>query len=620
MAPSQRFANYPGAKEAPEAAFAYDKRADHNPVLRGLPLVIASNLVSYSGYVQRWFWNNAEFGIPKFMPGLGDAPRKYLPNVIPLAEGAEAQAMIPVGPELTEQRPPADLPGRFYTVADYTEAYKSGKLTPLQVVKTLLPLIRRDVEKQSKYANAWIQSKPDEVLAAARASTERWAVGKPIGVLDGVPFGVKDDTPVKGYVSTMGMKVNKAEKYFNTPATETAWPAQKLMDAGAIMLGKMNQHEVGMDTSGCNPSTGTATNWANPAYYPGGSSSGGASALSGGVVPIALGSDAGGSMRIPPAFCGVYGLKTTYNRTMTRNSSMAIFGPMAATVSDLTIAYRLVSQPDPSDPNTSLFAVSKPPSPSAKKYLGIYREWIERSDADVLQTFDKALVWLSKPSSEGGGGYEVVDIKIPYLRQAQLAHGSTCLAEFLDEARARSNDPKNFLHLLNYPNRIFVSIAQQTPAEDYMKYAQLRGVIMQHLAHLYETYPGMLIFTPTVPIAGWLRDPADEAYGLNNANITLRNMTYAWLANTSGCPAVTCPGGYVEPGAGEGKLPVGLMAVSEWGGEESLLSFAKDTERYLNEVYEGGRVKGAGWLDVFKAVKEGSGAGKGDEVVVSSAE
>jgi len=511
--------------------------------------------------------------------------------------------MIPLDPALTHQRQPADLPGRFNTVADYIEAYKSGEVTPLQVVETLLPLVRRDVETPSKYANAWIQTKPDEVLAAAKASTERWAAGNPIGILDGIPFGVKDDTSVKGYVSTMGMRVNTDEPFFTTPMTETAWPAQKLIDAGAIMLGKMNQHEVGMDTSGCNTTTGTPTNWANPAYYPGGSSSGGASALSGGIVPITLGSDAGGSMRIPPAFCGVYGLKTSYNRTMYRKSTMAVVGPMAATAADLTIAYRIAAQPNTSDPSASLFAVSTPPSPSAKKYLGIYRDWIDRSDKDVIAVFDKALTHLTKPVADGGAGYEAVDIKIPYLRQAQLAHGSVCLAEFLEDARTRAKDPNNFLHLLSYPNRIMVSIAKQTSAEDYIKYSQIRMAVMQHLAYLYETYPGLLIFTPTVPIAGWARHPDDEVYGMSNANITLRNMSYAWLANSSGCPAVTCPGGYVDTQVGEGKLPVGLMAVAEWGGEENLLSFAKDTEAYLNQVYEGGRVKGSGWLDVLKAAK-----------------
>lgn len=168
------------------------------------------------------------------------------PDVIPLGDGTVATASM-LELEAALQTPqPADLAGRFYSVADYHQLYKSGDVTPLQVAAALLPLVRRDVQPVSKYAVAWTQTNVDEVLAAAKASTERWAAGTPFGVLDGVPFGVKDDVDVKGFVSTMGMKVDKSEAYFNTPATSTAWPAKKLEEAGGIMMGKMNQHEVGM--------------------------------------------------------------------------------------------------------------------------------------------------------------------------------------------------------------------------------------------------------------------------------------------------------------------------------------------------------------------------------------
>ena len=516
------------------------------------------------------------------------------------------------------------LAGRFNSVADYHEAYKSGEITPLQVVETLLPLIRRDVEKPSKYANAWIQTHVDEVLAAAKASTERWAAGKPLGVLDGVPFGVKDDTAVKGYVSTMGMKVNKNIPYFNKPAEKTIWPAQKMEEAGAIMVGKMNQHEIGMDTTGCNvstlpiliyreseqltamqPVTGTPTNWYNTSYFPGGSSSGGGSALSGGVVPITIGTDAGGSMRIPPAFCGVYGLKTTHNRTATRNSSVAVIGPMASTVSDLVIGYRVMSQPNPEDPDQHSLALSVPPAPDAKKYLGICREWLDQADPDVRSVYDAALKYLTEQA-----GYEAVDIKLAYLREGQLAHAATCLTEATNGCKTRVADwdRTRYLEPLNHHNALLISVASHTPAEDYLRWGQIRGVIMRHLAFLFEKYPGLLVLTPTTPVAGWPIHPGDEAYGTVDGNLSIRNMTYAWYANMSGCPAVTCPAGYVEPQQGEGTLPVGLMAMGEWGAEEQLLSFARDTEKYLNEVVPGGRRRPEQWLDVLGEARKGAGA------------
>ncbi|KAK3329080.1 amidase signature domain-containing protein [Apodospora peruviana] len=611
MAPSQRFANYPGAKEASAAALEYKPEDNKNPALRGIPLVIASTLLSNSSILQRFFWANAKFGEPKLIPDLSDVPWRLMPDVIPLSDGVSTQSMLPFGPELTQPRP-ADLPCRFYSVADYHALYKSGELTPLQVTEALLPLIRRDVRPESKYAVAWIQTKPDEVLAAAKASTERWAAGKQLGILDGVPFGVKDDVDVEGFISTRGMRVNKSERFFNTPATKTEWPARKMMEAGAIMMGKMNQHEVGMDTTGCNPATGTPTNWYNTSYYPGGSSSGAGSALSGGIVPITVGTDAGGSMRIPPAFCGVFGLKTTHHRTCALNSSMAIAGPMTATVADLTIAYRTMAVTDESHPTTSMFSVSLPPDPSAKKYIGIHREWINRSDPEVRAVFDAAVAHLTST------GYEVVDIQLPYLVQGQLAHGATCLSEAADEARSRAQDPTRWLHLLNYPNRILIATGSQTPAEDYLKYNQIRQVVMQHLAFLFERYPGLLILTPTTPLAGWPIRQGDAKYGFSDGNLTIRNMTYAWLANTTGCPSVTCPAGYVNPKHGEGKLPVGLMAVAQWGAEEQLLAFARDTEKYLEEVYPGGRLRPAQWADVIQIAREkedAAGASTGSDAV-----
>ncbi len=155
--------------------------------------------------------------------------------------------MLELGPEIQLPQP-ADTPGRFSSVADYHALYSRGEATPLQVVEALLPLIRRDVVPQSKYASAWLQTDVEGVLAAARASTARWAAKEPLGILDGVPFGVKDDIDVKGFVSTMGMRVDKSEAYFNTPETTTMWPVVKLQEAGAIMMGKMNQHEIGMGT------------------------------------------------------------------------------------------------------------------------------------------------------------------------------------------------------------------------------------------------------------------------------------------------------------------------------------------------------------------------------------
>ncbi|KAK6850540.1 hypothetical protein PG987_000174 [Apiospora arundinis] len=593
MAPTQRFSGYPRAREGPQTSYAYAPSDDRNPVLRGWNLVIAANIVARSALVAKAVWTNTKFGTIKDIPGLDGYDYRLQPIVTPLVSGDGAQAAPEITPDLA-QRQPDDLAGRFYSAADYHELYRSGKLTPLQVAKALLPQISRGQEPPAKYELSWVVAHEEIALTAAKASTERYAAGKPLGVLDGVPFGVKDDCDVKGYISHTGLKHDKSISSF-IEADKTIWPVLQLEAAGGVMIGKVAMHELGTDTSGCNPRWGTPVNWYNTSYYTGGSSSGGASALSAGLIPIAVGTDAGGSIRIPSSFCGMYGLKPTLHRVHTTKSAICVIGPMAATVADLTLAYRLMSAPNPDDAVQGAFAPSIPPSPTAKKYIGICHEWFNKASPEVLEVTKKAIAHLQDKHD-----YEVVDITIPYIREGQLAHSAWALVESMDTIRSRHPDPSKCFDMINHPNIILASMGAQTSAIDLIKYGQLRELIMEHLAFLYKKYPGLLIVTPTAPEAGWKINPSDQAYGFSDGNLTIRIMMYIWLANYTGCPALSVPIGYVDAKQGHGQLPVSLMAMGEWGAEESLLTWAKDTEAYLNDVWEGGRVRPKDWVDVVE--------------------
>jgi Asp-tRNA(Asn)/Glu-tRNA(Gln) amidotransferase A subunit family amidase len=385
-----------------------------------------------------------------------------------------------------------------------------------------------------------------------------------------------------------------ADEPFFAPAKETTWPVRKLEEAGAVVVGKLVMHELGSDTSGFNVSWGTPTNWHNEAYYPGGSSSGAASALCAGVVPIAVCTDAGGSIRVPASFNGVYGLKPSHHRTVAMDSSVCVTGPLAATVADLTLAYRIMAQPDPSCSRSGRFARSVPPSPSGPKVIGVYDDWWAHADPHVAAACRAAVDHLAKSN-----GYEVIQITIPHLPEAGIAHANTCVAEMADQARGRTVRRQDWLRLVNLPNRVIMSIAEQTDAQTYKRCQRLRGLIMRHLAFLFREHPGLLIVTPTSPLPGWPVAPGDDARGFMDANVTIDNMSYVFLANTSGCPAVSCPIGYVDPKVGQGKIPVGLMAMGEWGAEEQLLAWAGECEAYLRDAYPGGRVRPEGWLDVI---------------------
>ncbi|KAH9885959.1 amidase signature enzyme [Xylariomycetidae sp. FL2044] len=592
MASGQRFSGYPRAREGPQTP--YKPTVDKNPVLRGWALVIAAQLTTRIPAVAHATWKNAKFGSAKDIPGLSNYDPCLQPIVTPLVTDGTAPKKLDITPELCTVQP-KDIPGRFYSALDYHELYKAGKLTPLQVAEHLLPLISRGQEPRAKYESAFTLTRKEAVLEVAKRATERYAQGTWLSVVDGVPFGVKDDIAVEGYTSHFGLPYDKDEP-FCEPAKETIWPVAQFEAAGAMLIGKLAMHELGLDVCGCNPHWGTPINWNNPDYYPGGSSSGAGSALSAGIVPIAVGTDAGGSLRIPSSFCGMYGLKPTLHRLDTYKSSICVIGPMAATATDLTIAYRIMSAPNPDDPVQGSFAPSTPPDPKTKKPLGIYRAWFDDASPAVIEATEQAIAYLTQNHN-----YEVVDISIPYLQEGQYAHSAWALAEGVDQQRSRARDPAQHHRMLTHANQILLKVGACTTAVDLLKGGQLRRLHMEHLAFLYrKKHPGLLILTPTVPDAGWRRDPADDAYGFSDGNATVRAMRYIWLANATGCPALSAPVAYVAPAVGRGRLPVGLMAMAEWGAEEALLAWARDLEGYVARGgLEGGRVRPRDWVDVL---------------------
>jgi Asp-tRNA(Asn)/Glu-tRNA(Gln) amidotransferase A subunit family amidase len=106
-------------------------------------------------------------------------------------------------------------------------------------------------------------------------------------------------------------------------------------------------------------------------------------------------------------------------------------------------------------------------------------------------------------------------------------------------------------------------------------------------------------------MAGWpIAHEGDLKYGITDGNTSIRNMEYVWLANFAGCPAISCPIGYVDPVKGKGKVPVGLMAMGEWGSEDALIEWGRDAEKWLIEEYQGGRSRPSNWEDVVANTKK----------------
>ncbi|KAL8673581.1 MAG: hypothetical protein Q9168_002013, partial [Polycauliona sp. 1 TL-2023] len=487
------FYGYPPIRQGPETP-PYTAPPSNNPALRGLPLAIVGYIASKLNFIGSLLWGNTGFGLLRQIRELDDYEPRYDPTVIKLSKSRDVRPNEEIPNDVSNEY--GEVSKRHHNAAYYTSAYKAGKLTPTRVITGLL----EQISAKKHHSVAFLQIIPEKVLAAAEASTARYQSGKPLSPLDGIPVAVKDEVDLDGYEKSVGSAID-----FTRKTGGTSWCVQKWEDAGAIIIGKTNMHELGLDTTNNNPIKGTPLNPFNPSYYTGGSSGGSAYAASAGLIPIAHAVDGGGSIRIPAAYCGLYGLKPTHGRvsilpTPSVGASNVVHGPLASNMADLELAYGILATPDPANPISALFSSpSSPPLPSpssslknrAHKILGICKPWFSSSSPAVLAACNDALDHYTSL------GYTILPISLPYLHEAQLAHAMTILAE-ISTATPTSSHP-----LLSAPNKILLAVSAHTPARDFLLAQKMRGMMMAHLAYLWRENPGMMIVTPTTPNAGW---------------------------------------------------------------------------------------------------------------------
>src|SRR3990172_5560884 len=233
----------------------------------------------------------------------------------------------------------------WISVADAARLIRARDLSPVDMTQACLERI----DHFEPQLNAFITVRADEVMREAQAAAEEIAGGENRSLLHGIPVALKDIFAVSGVRMTAGSKI-LAENV----ASEDAEATRRLRAAGAVVPGKLNLHEFAFGATGVNPHYGTARNPWDKERITGGSSSGSAAAVAGGECPAALGTDTGGSIRIPASLCGIVGLKPTYGRVSKRGVlplswSLDHVGPMTRTVEDAAIVLQAIAGHDPSD-------------------------------------------------------------------------------------------------------------------------------------------------------------------------------------------------------------------------------------------------------------------------------
>src|SRR6266853_590110 len=233
----------------------------------------------------------------------------------------------------------------FMSASALVEAYRRKTLSPVEATKAALARIERLEPK----LNAFVLVDAEGALAAARESEARWAKGAPKGLVDGVPTTIKDIVLTKGWPTLRGSRLTRRDQDWSEDAPAVA----RLREHGAVLLGKTTTPEFGWKGVTDSPLTGITRNPWNPAKTPGGSSGGAAAAVAAGMGPLAVGTDGGGSIRIPCGFTGLFGLKPSFGRVpawpLSPFGTVAHVGPMTRSVTDAALMLNVLALPDARD-------------------------------------------------------------------------------------------------------------------------------------------------------------------------------------------------------------------------------------------------------------------------------
>lgn len=465
-----------------------------------------------------------------------------------------------------------DQPG----IRDIAQAYRSGANTPSAVAERVLEAIEASNDGDLPI-RAMVFVDKDDLMEQARESERRVASGSARSIFEGVPVAVKDEIDQVPYPTTGG-----AGFLSRGAVSADATVVRRLREAGALLIGKSNMHQIGIVPTGANPEYGYTRNPFDPTCYSGGSSSGSGAAVAAGICPVALGADGGGSVRIPAALCGVNGMIGTFGRVsehgaMALDWTVAHIGPLAATAEDTLLTYGVIAGPDREDPltleqpietlegwsNTDLSGVR----------LGVYRDWFEHCDPEVLEVCNEMLSTLES------FGAELVEIEIPELNLDRVSQVVIIIAEMATAMMPFYKDHRRDFAL---DVRINLALAHSLTARDYLRAQQFRSRTIRNFLEAFNKVD--LIVNPTTAIAAPTFGKGSELYGESDLSLYTKLMRFVLSANTTGMPAMTFPAGYDSRG-----LPVGFHVMARpW--EEMLMfraAMAAETvvERRRPKIY-----------------------------------
>ena len=454
----------------------------------------------------------------------------------------------------------------YSSVAELAPRVKNGDISPVDIVRTSLDRISQLEPSLNAFLEVW----GDSALQQASKAEQAISSGDYLGPLHGMPVGLKDLIDVYGKETTGGSKV-----LAGNVATADATVVTQLKAAGAILIGKMNLVEFAFGATGLNPHTGDVKNPWDTTRITAGSSSGSAAAVAAGMIPVTLGSDTGGSVRMPAALCGIAGLKPTYGR-VSRNGvldlswSMDHVGPMTRTTEDCALLMNVLSGHDPLDP-----ASSKEPVPDFTSginrgldglKIGVPQEYFftDSVDTEIVASVRAAIELMAN------NGAEIVDLPMPWVDKGRPINLGVMYPE------ATSVHEKMLAeHADKYSPSVRHRIQSgfNVSAIDYVRAQRARQWFSHQMAESMKKVD--VLITPSVPIQTPTIADCTPAPGKTAAGGELAIFTGVF--DTTGQPSHSIPCGFTTSG-----MPIGMMITGHPFNESTVLRVGHAFEKLTN--------------------------------------